>query len=187
MHNLDLAKTQACLQNVTSNKRRDMDMYKILTFLIAFIFLTSCSEPTVNENSVDPDLPWTRISIRLYRQAVHVIRDDTARFRTWQYKDSIGAESVIHNPVDQREVKFLLSRDEQDSLYKYCYEVITKPVFIDSTVSCFHCPNIGICIKGHKSSICCSYGSVPSWRAVSPTLEKVYRLLRTKVDLNADD
>ena len=164
-------------------------MNKIILILTAFILLTSCGDKAVDDNIADKtkNLPWNCLTFRLYRQTVFVYKGDSARYLTWNYQDSVTPGSVYHNPVDNKTTKFFLSKNEQDSLYLYCYDIITKPVFVDSTVSCFHCPDIKICIKNDKSSICCGYSSVPSWQTMSPSLKKVYRLLKTKIDLNADD
>ncbi len=190
MRNLDKQKTYPCLQTVSSNKRgQDIDMNKIILILTTFILLTSCGDKAIKDNVPDKtkNLPWNRITIRLYRQAIFIYKGDSAHYNTWKYKDSVAPGSVYHNPVDNKVTKFFLSKKEQDSLYFYCHDIITKPVFVDSTVSCFHCPDIQVCIRNDKSSLCFGYSSVPSWQTMSSSFKNVYRLLKTKIDLNADD
>ncbi|MBK8366514.1 MAG: hypothetical protein IPL10_03580 [Bacteroidetes bacterium] len=164
-------------------------MNKIILILISFVILTSCGDKAIKNNVPDKtkNLPWNRITIRLHRQAIFIYKGDSAQYNTWNYKDSVASGSVYKNPVDYKVTKFFLSKSEQDSLYFYCYDIITKPVFVDSTVSCFHCSEIQVCIRNDKSSLCFGYTSVPGWQTMSPSFKNIYRLLKAKTDFNAAD
>lgn len=137
-----------------------------------------------NKISVTDTLEWSEIEIHLDKQVIRVEREeDTARSHTWDTKDVMEKPGVIsHEPINQRDTIFVIKKYERDSLAKYVYDALQHPVFTNRQVSCY-AGNVYFRIKKGNTSLSCSYYSVGDWTNVSPTVAKIYKLLRAKTDI----
>lgn len=120
---------------------------------------------------------WDDIVIITRNQKITVRKDsDTANF-----ENRINAKSDAEKEIITK--SFLLNQKERDSLHKFVYKMITKPVFTDRNATCY-AGYVLISIRDRNTTLGCEYRSVGEWYSVSYETQKIYKLLSDKIEIS---
>lgn len=120
---------------------------------------------------------WDDIVIITRNQKITVRKDsDTANF-----ENRINAKSNAEKEIITK--SFLLNQKERDSLHKFVYKMITKPVFTDRNATCY-AGYVFISLRDRNTTLGCEYKSVGEWSTVSSETQKIYNLLSEKVEIS---
>lgn len=143
------------------------------TFFCFFIILLIACEGKKEEN---PSY-WDEIVIFTRNQKITVRKDsDTANFEYRVNKKSHAEKEILTK-------SFLLNQKERDSLHKFVYKMITKPVFTDRNATCY-VGYVSINIRDRNTTLSCEYRSVGEWSTVSSETQKIYKLLSKKIEIS---
>lgn len=148
---------------------------KIFTILPIIIICISCSkEPKNNANF---DFPWQEIKIENSTQILEIEKySDSALLKNFLYKQTGG----FHYKLDRVEEQVLIfSNKERDSLFKYVFETIKRPLNIEHFCTDY-VGNIRFEITGDNYRFSNKYSSICSWDTISPETSKIYELINKK-------
>lgn len=159
-----------------------MNYIKQLLMVSFFCFLLSCN---FSKKGQKPEpVYWDDIEINTETQKVIICKgSDTASFEEAIYKNINGAGISAKYKLDTIQRKtFSLTASERDSIYKYTYQVITKPVFTDKHATCY-AGYVLIKLRDRQTTLMCEYKSVGEWSTVTNETKKIYDILSTKINI----
>jgi hypothetical protein len=151
----------------------------------------SCKGKTdANTTIPEEKLKWSEIVITLDHQRILIYNNsDSAYFFQWDFKKEFHHgktdPSIVYKPTNSRDTTFIITKSERDSLAKYVYSLITKPVFTTKFVTDY-VGNISFLLKSGGTSLSCEYNSVGNWTNTSGPTQKIYRLLSNKVNISSN-
>lgn len=154
----------------------------ILIFLCTFI---SCSKSSKHIKEEDTSIYWE--ALRLESRSQTIIID---RYEEYGIRDTCDFEEVKINesyteykPINRGQEYFKISQQEKDSLFLYIYDIVINPVYTDQFATCC-VGNISIGFSAGNTTQICKYNSVGNWTTISPSTEKLYRLLKEKTKIS---
>lgn len=162
-------------------------MKKNVIRLCIFICITSCTryQPQLAEKEDTPKLEWQTLKIESIGQIITIDKYEEYGVRdTCDFKEVITSKSAIeHKPINIGREFFSISQQEKDSLFKYIYDIVTQPIYTDQYATCY-AGNISIGFTVGQTTQICKYNSVGNWTTISPSTEKLYRLLKEKTKIS---
>lgn len=159
-----------------------VNFIKFVFCLFLFLSITSCKKQEAVkkiENS------WEKIILENGNQEIIIYNEtETASFKKMYFEKVPLKNGVVNYKLKNVENKrFKLNKKERDSIHKLVYEIITKPTFTDKSATCF-AGNIRISLKDRHTTLMCSYNSVGIWSDVSKNTNRLYNLLKTKIEIS---
>ena len=156
-------------------------------FLLVFI---GCQGDNNNNTAVkkerllSSDLKaWDEIVISLNDEFFFIKNDEDTVFYKVYDRKLISFDSTTKKGIDKNySERFFMSKSEKDSLFEYCFLLITKPFFIADKVSCYAGDNIDIRVLKYQSTISFKSVSVKDWLLLSPQMPKINSLTFKKVN-----
>ncbi|MDR7209662.1 hypothetical protein [Flavobacterium piscis] len=150
--------------------------------ILSFFCLISCNFSEREKKT--EQVYWDDIEINTKTQKVIIYKEsDTASFETAIYKKTSGNGILAKYRLDTIQRKtFSLTASERDSIYKYTYQIITKPVFTDKYVTCYG-GYVLIKLRDRQTTLMCEYKSVGEWSTVSKETKKIYDILSSKINI----
>jgi hypothetical protein len=146
------------------------------TFFYFFIILLIACEGN-KEKKPEKTAYWDEIVIFTRNQKITVRQDsDTANF-----ENRMNTRGNSENEILSK--SFLLNKKERDSLHKFVYKMITKPVFTDKNATCY-AGYVSISLRDRNTTLGCEYKSVGEWSTVSSETQKIYKLLSEKIEIS---
>ncbi|MEN2399290.1 hypothetical protein GKZ90_0005850 [Flavobacterium sp. MC2016-06] len=146
------------------------------TFFYFFIILLIACEGN-KEKKTEKTAYWDEIVIFTRNQKITVRQDsDTANF-----ENRMNTRGNSENEILSK--SFLLNKKERDSLHKFVYKMITKPVFTDKNATCY-AGYVSISLRDRNTTLGCEYKSVGEWSTVSSETQKIYKLLSEKIEIS---
>lgn len=128
---------------------------------------------------------WDEIEVNTKTQRVVIYKEsDTASFEAAFYKKTSSKGISANYILDSIQKKtFSLTTSERDSIYKYTYRIITKPVFTDKHATCY-AGYVLIKLRDRQTTLMCEYKSVGEWSTVTNETKKVYDILSSKINIS---
>jgi len=162
------------------NKKDSMKILLIISIML--LLLASCNNPQkLKENEIP--IFWETLLIKSRSQIITInygfdygIRD------VWNNKEINNEGDIIYEPINHRRETFSITKQEQDSLFKYIYDIIMNPVYTEQYATCY-VGNISIGFITGNTTLSCEYNSVGNWTTISPSMLKVYSLLKVKTEI----
>lgn len=151
--------------------------------ILSFFCLISCNF-SKKEKKAETNY-WDDIEINTKNQRVIIYKEsDTASFEEAIYKN-ISAKGISEKyKLDTIKRKtFSLTASQRDSIYKYTYQVITKPVFTDKHATCY-AGYVLIKLRERQTTLMCEYKSVGEWSTVTNETKKIYDILSSKINIS---
>jgi hypothetical protein len=150
--------------------------------ILSFFCLISCNFSKKDKKT--EQFYWDDIEINTKTQKVIIYREsDTASFEAAIYKKISGNGILAKYKLDRIQRKtFSLTASERDSIYKYTYQIITKPVFTDKHSTCYS-GYVLIKLRDRQTTLMCEYKSVGEWSIVSNETKKIYDILSSKINI----
>jgi hypothetical protein len=145
------------------------------SFYFFIILLVACEGK--KEKKVENPSYWDEIVIFTRNQKITVRKDsDTANFEFRMNEKNHTEKEILTK-------SFFLNPKERDSLHKFVYKMITKPVFTDRNATCY-AGYVSINIRDRNTTLSCEYRSVGEWSTVSSETQKIYKLLSEKIEIS---
>lgn len=164
-------------------------MKRLLLLSLSFSLFISCKnrKDVSIVNPPEQKTEWSEIEISLDNQRFNIFhKSDTAFFGYWDFKKVFKHKptfSVDYQRINVKDTFFIISKLERDSLAKYIYNLITKPSFTHQFVTDY-VGNIDFQLRSGGTSLSCEYSSVGDWTTISEQTEKIYGMLKAKVDIS---
>lgn len=151
--------------------------------MLSFFCLISCNFSKKEQK--DKPVYWDDIEINTKTQKFIIYKEsDTASFEEAIYKNISGKGISAKYKLDTIHRKtFSLTASERDSIYKYTYQVITKPVFTDKHATCY-AGYVLIKLRERQTTLMCEYKSVGEWSTVTNETKKIYDILSSKINIS---
>ena len=162
---------------------------KLVFILVIIVGLTSChkKESIVENNFVKQ---WDRLTIDTENQRIVIDNGfDYGRRCYWNIKE-INRENgqKEYQTVNYKEEKFDLTKEEQDSLFICIYNIIRNPVF-PKVYQYKTCNTGGLSVSftiNGTTTLSCSYASARNWTTISPQLNNLYLMLKSKTEISEE-
>jgi hypothetical protein len=167
-----------------------------LILMLCLLALISCHK---TDKSLLKEIPqnWDRLVVDTYQQRIVIGNNVDSEGNNiigygvrvyWDleeiYKETGSRERTT---VNYKEEEFPLSQPEKDSLFVWIYDIVTNPVLIDpAKIVHYRLPESSvtvICNIG-RTTLSCQYNNTDNWTTISPQLNKVYSLLKSKTKIS---
>ena len=155
---------------------------KNIQILILLFCISSCSNKEVKK---EKKIAWNMIEISTRKHKVIIYKDlDTASYEKEIWKLISKRAFLGTYKLDKVEHKsFSITKLERDSLHSYVSKMFTNPTFSDRSCTDY-VGKVKISMGNNGSFLSCEYNSVCEWTSVSPETQKIYDLLKNKVDIS---
>lgn len=160
-----------------------MKIIPIIFFI--FIYFTSCKNTKEHTEKEECPIAWEVLKIESRSQTIIIDKYEEYGVRdTCDFEEvKIGESLIEYNPINRGQEYFDISPQEKDSLFKYIYDIVTKPIDTEQFATCY-VGNISIGFSiGSRTSIC-KYNSVGDWTTISPSMNGLYYLLSKKTKIS---
>ena len=155
-----------------------------IILLVSSIILTLISCNNSNQSKELP-IQWETLIIESSNQIITIDRyEEYAVNDTCDFTEIKDGNNIIYKPINRGQKYFNVSQQDKDSLFKYIYEIVTKPVYTKQFASCY-VGNISIGFRTSNTTLICKYNSVGNWATISPQMQKLHSLLEKKTRLSA--
>lgn len=155
-----------------------------IILLVSSIILTLISCNNSNQSKELP-IQWETLIIESSNQIITIDRyEEYAVNDTCDFTEIKDGNNIIYKPINRGQEYFNVSQQDKDSLFKYIYEIVTKPVYKKQFASCY-VGNISIGFRTSNTTLICKYNSVGNWATISPQMQKLHSLLEKKTRLSA--
>jgi hypothetical protein len=151
------------------------------------VLLVNCNEAKRNNEELTEKLgPWDYISISLDKKRITILNsEDSSTIFEWQEKELKIENGVQYGPYNKKEIKFVLNKNERDSIYKLADCIMRKPVYHERSVTCYAGDFLRVCIHSKETKICREYSkSIGSWKAFTNDTRALHSLLNSKIKLD---
>jgi hypothetical protein len=170
------------MNSIIRNKR--VTEYRLIILLIPILCLFSCHK---TDRPIVKDIPrdWDRLVIDSEKQRIVIDEGfDYGRRCFWDWNEiDKGNGKIERNPINYEEEKFIISKQEQDSLFVCIYDIVSNPVHTEQFATCY-AGSISVSYTIGTISLTCSYNSVGNWTTISPQLNKLYSMLKRKTEIS---
>jgi len=161
-----------------------LKMKIVIIVLFSFFVLLSCKNADKYIQKDESPVSWETLRIESKGQTITIDKYEVYGVRdTCDFEEIKINESLIeYRPRNRGQEYFKISQEEKDSLFKYVYDIVTNPIDTEQFATC-HVGNISIGFSIGRRTSTCIYNSVGNWTTISPSMNKLYSLLkeRTKI------
>ena len=149
------------------------------TYYILFLsLLTSSCSSKVEQKPLEEkqfENPWEWLKIEVDKELIWIFAtEDTCFYRKKLDEFEISKEGEKRRKII--EGRFVLNKQQRDSVFFLGEDAIKNFVESDGFVSCYAGQYVSISLKGSTGSISCGYSSISDWTKVSTTLSKLAKM-----------
>jgi hypothetical protein len=157
---------------------------KTFSYILFFALLTSSCSPKVEQKPLEEkpiENPWKWLKIEVDKELIWIFAtEDTCFYRKKLDEYEISKEGEKTRKII--EGRFVLSKQQRDSVFFLGEDAIKNFVESDGFVSCYAGQYVSVKLEGYTGSIACRYSSISDWTKVSSTLSKLAEMTFDKVE-----
>lgn len=155
---------------------------KYIVGLIILSAVFSCDNQQKKQISVvQKKQNWAFFKIEINNQLIWIPNDQDTCFYREKIFDANNAEKN-YGKWKTEEKRFVLTKQQRDSVFLLGEDAIKNFVETNQTVSCYAGQYVTLTLDNSTNSISCKYSSISDWTKISKKLYRISELTFEKID-----